>query len=255
MAKDEDVSVGVSTRGGAHVPHAKYERLIARAKELPPVPTIVAHPCDETSLRGATEAAEAGIIVPILVGPVGKIAAVAQAHGLDISRFEIVDGPSDIGAVAQAHGLDISRFEIVDGARSEAAADTLQFVGGGAWAQRGRAALSFFAEGRLGDLRDPGERRQNARRFDRQHQHFLVGRLRKLTEGLQVFLGDEACRSSPYSEYGTGSSRVFSPQRPNQRDQFVPGRLAFRFANHSILESKTGSVVERNLSLIHIPVA
>jgi hypothetical protein len=44
MAKDEDVSVGVSTRGGAHVTHAKYERLIARAKELPPVPTIVAHP-------------------------------------------------------------------------------------------------------------------------------------------------------------------------------------------------------------------
>ena len=29
--------------------------------------------------------------------------------------------------------------------------------------------------------------------------------------------------------------RVFSPQRPNQRDQFFPGRLAFRFANHSIL--------------------
>jgi hypothetical protein len=49
--------------------------------------------------------------------------------------------------------------------------------------------------------------------------------------------------------------RVFSPQRPNQRDQFFPGRLAFRFANHSILESKTGSAVERNLSPIHIPVA
>ena len=78
MAKDEDVSVGVSTRGGAHVPHAKYEKLIARAKEVPPVTTIVAHPCDETSLRGATEAAEAGIIVPILVGPVAKIASVAK---------------------------------------------------------------------------------------------------------------------------------------------------------------------------------
>ena len=49
--------------------------------------------------------------------------------------------------------------------------------------------------------------------------------------------------------------RVFSPQRPNQRDQFFPGRLAFRFANYSILKSKTGSAVERNLSPIHIPVA
>ena len=92
MARDEDLSVGVSARGGAHVPHAKYDPLIARAKELPPVPTIVAHPCDETSLRGATEAAEAGIIVPILVGPAAKIAAAAQTHGLDISRFDIAQG-------------------------------------------------------------------------------------------------------------------------------------------------------------------
>ena len=49
--------------------------------------------------------------------------------------------------------------------------------------------------------------------------------------------------------------RVFSPQRPNQRDQSFPRRLAFRFANHSILESKTGSAVEGNLSPIHIVVA
>ena len=62
MAKDEDVSVGVSATGAAHVPHAKYDRLIARAKELPPVTTIIAHPCDETSLRGAIEAAEADIM-------------------------------------------------------------------------------------------------------------------------------------------------------------------------------------------------
>ena len=102
MAKDEDVSVGVSTRGGAHVPHAKYEKLIARAKELPPVTTIVAHPCDETSLRGATEAAEAGIIVPILVGPVAKIASVAKTHGLDISRFDIVDAPHSHAAADKA---------------------------------------------------------------------------------------------------------------------------------------------------------
>src|SRR5271165_6569501 len=102
MAKDEDVSVGVSTTGGAHVPHAKYEKLIARAKEGPPVNTIVAHPCDETSLRGATEAAEAGIIVPILVGPVAKIASVAKTHGLDISRFDVVDSPHSHAAAEKA---------------------------------------------------------------------------------------------------------------------------------------------------------
>lgn len=86
----------------AHVPHAKYERLIVKAKSLAAVPTIVVHPCDETSLRGAVEAAEAGIIVPVLVGPVAKIAAVARTHGLDISYFEVIDVPHSDAAAARA---------------------------------------------------------------------------------------------------------------------------------------------------------
>ena len=57
---------------------SKYDHLIARAKATIPAKTIVAHPCDETSLRGVTEAAEAGIIDPILVGPEAKIQATAR---------------------------------------------------------------------------------------------------------------------------------------------------------------------------------
>ena len=60
------------------------------------------HPCDETSLRGPIEAAEAGIIVPILVGPAAKISAVAREHGLNIDRFEIVDVPHSEAAAAKA---------------------------------------------------------------------------------------------------------------------------------------------------------
>jgi phosphate acetyltransferase len=84
------------------VPHAKYERLMAYAKQVPPATTIVVHPCDETSLRGATDAAEAGIIVPILVGPTAKIRAVARQHGLDISRFELIEAPHSEAAAATA---------------------------------------------------------------------------------------------------------------------------------------------------------
>ena len=64
--------------------HAKYERLIAKAKGVEAAKTLVVHPCDETSLRGAIEAAEVGIVVPILVGPAEKIAAVARAHKLNL---------------------------------------------------------------------------------------------------------------------------------------------------------------------------
>jgi hypothetical protein len=43
---------------------------------------VIVHPCDGTSLRGATEAAELGIINLILVGPAAKIAAVAETRYL-----------------------------------------------------------------------------------------------------------------------------------------------------------------------------
>ncbi len=71
----------------------KYQRLLARCKTLTPAPTAVAHPCDESSLRGAVEAAQLGIIAPILVGPRARIEAVAKQHGIDISGFQIVDTP------------------------------------------------------------------------------------------------------------------------------------------------------------------
>jgi len=76
--------------------------LIARAKEVPPVTTIVVHPCDETSLRGAVEAAEAGIVTPVLVGPAAKISVVARLARLDISRLEIIDVSHSDEAAAKA---------------------------------------------------------------------------------------------------------------------------------------------------------
>jgi phosphate acetyltransferase len=69
---------------------------------VPPEATVVAHPCDETSLRGVTEAAKAGIVIPILVGPAAKITAVAQQHGIEIGRYELVDAPHSEAAAAKA---------------------------------------------------------------------------------------------------------------------------------------------------------
>jgi len=83
-------------------PGAKYERLIVAAKAIQAVSTIVVHPCDESSLRGAVEAAQAGIIKPILVGPAAKIRDTATKHGLDITDFAIVDVPHSEAAAAKA---------------------------------------------------------------------------------------------------------------------------------------------------------
>ncbi len=83
-------------------PHTKYDRLISAAKAVPAVTTVVVHPCDESSLRGAVESAEAGIITPIFVGPAGKIAEVASKHNLDISKYELVDVAHSEAAAAKA---------------------------------------------------------------------------------------------------------------------------------------------------------
>ena len=82
--------------------HEKYNRLIAAAKNVPPLATAVAHPCDETSLRGALEAAEAGLISPILVGPKNKIEGVAQTLSLNLAAAEIVDAPHSHAAAEKA---------------------------------------------------------------------------------------------------------------------------------------------------------
>jgi phosphate acetyltransferase len=85
--------------------HAKYERLIAATKDLNPLPMVVAHPCDETSLRGALEAAEAGMVVPVLVGAKGRIESLARSVDLDLGAVRIVDVPHSQAAAEKAVAL------------------------------------------------------------------------------------------------------------------------------------------------------
>jgi phosphate acetyltransferase len=101
IEEDGGISPAVALGPMAHAPASKHDRLIARAQTFPPANTIVVHPCDETSLRGALDAAAARIIVPTLVGPAHKITATAQRFNLDISRFEVVDVPHSDAAAAK----------------------------------------------------------------------------------------------------------------------------------------------------------
>jgi phosphotransacetylase len=80
----------------------KYESLLERCRDLAPVPTAVAHPCEQTALAGALEAAEKGLIAPILVGPAKKIAEVAAQAGLAIGRTPVIDAPHSQASAAKA---------------------------------------------------------------------------------------------------------------------------------------------------------
>jgi len=82
--------------------HQKYERLIERCKALAPMACAVAHPCDESSLRGAVEAGQMGLFKPVLVGPKARIEAVAAQFGIDLSGYELVDAPHSAASAETA---------------------------------------------------------------------------------------------------------------------------------------------------------
>jgi phosphotransacetylase len=83
----------------------KYEALVARCKSLAPVTTAVVHPCEQSALAGAAEAAAEGLIIPIYVGPKARITEIAAKGGVDLRGAEIIDAPHSHAAAQQAVAL------------------------------------------------------------------------------------------------------------------------------------------------------
>jgi len=88
-----------------HTGTGKYEALLERCRHLEPIETAVAHPCEKTALEGAVEAAEKGLIKPILVGPAAKIEEIARQNGIDIAKLPVVDVPHSHAAAEKAVAL------------------------------------------------------------------------------------------------------------------------------------------------------
>jgi phosphate butyryltransferase len=113
IAPDEKVEVSLRSAPQIRIRrHEKYEALIARARKLPATPTAIAYPCSESALEAAVDAASAGFIAPLLVGPAGRMRALAAAMGLRLDNFEVVDVPDgDLGAErAAAKAVELVRL-------------------------------------------------------------------------------------------------------------------------------------------------
>lgn len=80
----------------------KYEQLLASCRKLRPVTAAVAHPCEESALEAAVQAAQNGLIEPILVGPAARLAAIARRRKLDLAPYATVDVPHSHAAAAKA---------------------------------------------------------------------------------------------------------------------------------------------------------
>ena len=85
--------------------HDNMEALQARAAADAAVVTAVVHPVDPVSLRAAVDAAKAGYIVPVLIGPASRIREVATAEALDITGYRLVEAQDARQSAAQAVAL------------------------------------------------------------------------------------------------------------------------------------------------------
>ncbi|MCC2978262.1 bifunctional enoyl-CoA hydratase/phosphate acetyltransferase [Sphingomonas sp. PL-96] len=85
--------------------HDGYRQLIELTSNGEPEPTAVAHPCSAAALSAAIEAAEAGLIAPVLVGPEAKIWKTAEEAGKDIRPFRLVPAEHSHDAATKAVAL------------------------------------------------------------------------------------------------------------------------------------------------------
>ena len=91
--------VHLRERGG------RYRALLDAARDAPRVRTAVVHPVDAVSLLGAVEAARAGLIEPVLVGPEAKIRQAAAQANVDLSGYRLVPTPHSHAAADAAVAL------------------------------------------------------------------------------------------------------------------------------------------------------
>jgi phosphotransacetylase/acyl dehydratase len=80
----------------------RFSQLLEAAAVLEAMPAAVVHPCSSDALVGPIQAAERGLIKPILVGPQAKIRSIAEAEELDISPYLLIDVEHSHQAAEQA---------------------------------------------------------------------------------------------------------------------------------------------------------
>jgi phosphate acetyltransferase len=83
----------------------RYQQLLDAVHHYRPIRTAIVHPCDEMSIVSAIEAWEAGLIVPVLVGPKARILKLAADAHRELGDFEIIDVPHSHAAAGCAVAL------------------------------------------------------------------------------------------------------------------------------------------------------
>ncbi|MGH8821532.1 MAG: bifunctional enoyl-CoA hydratase/phosphate acetyltransferase [Rhodoferax sp.] len=95
--------------------HPRLFGLVRRAQQRAAThaPAVgLVYPCDALALSAAAQIAAAGIARPVLIGPAESIHRAADAAGVDISQFEVVD-TADTGSGAALRATALAREGVV----------------------------------------------------------------------------------------------------------------------------------------------
>ena len=95
MTDSRNTTAASPKKNDATYVYRHLDALVERARQVGPIRVAIAYPCHTTSIEAASLAQQAGLIVPILVGPTGLIQLAAQAAKIDLKSMEIVDTVDD----------------------------------------------------------------------------------------------------------------------------------------------------------------
>ncbi len=79
-----------------------FHQFLERCKNLPAITTAVVWPMSEVALRGAVEAAQAGLIEPTLIGDGQQMKELAAKTGLDLAGYSILQADDESRAAELA---------------------------------------------------------------------------------------------------------------------------------------------------------
>jgi phosphate acetyltransferase len=88
-------SVTVDPLVGHPADYHVFHKFLARCKKLPAITTAVVWPLSDVALKGAVEAAVAGLILPTLIGDEAGMKALAAKTGIDISPYPLVHAETE----------------------------------------------------------------------------------------------------------------------------------------------------------------
>ncbi|PEN28911.1 phosphate acetyltransferase [Acetobacter fabarum] len=93
--------------------HQLFANLINRALAHEPVPYGLVWPCEDHALAGPLDAAQKGIILPVLIGDTPRIQAIACKNQIDLSPYQIIPAPTPEAAAQKA--VELARTGHVQG--------------------------------------------------------------------------------------------------------------------------------------------